>query len=485
MAKRPSFIQWATSKGGLYLHDKVKPTLAQWQPYQVDILNHIFPAGEGPLPYNRICWSDVKKSGKSELASGVHIYFALFVDVPGEQYALSNDYDGAKSRIWRAIVGSLEKNPVIKDTEWRVVGSEIIFRNGSSIKAIANDYRGEAGGNQSFVTVDEPWGIVHEGGLRLMTEFTPVPTRENSTIFYTGYQGFEDVSNFWHNLIDMAKSGEAIPELAHIEDGDGNPACYRNGKTFLFWNHKPRLPWHTPEYLEDQRKAFTGREAEYFRVWENRRVRSADAFCTEEQWGKLYDAGLRGIHADDKRPLVVGIDAATKSDSAALVVTGWNDETKKVEVLHTRIWQPGPGQPIKLTETIGPEIVRLHQEYNVRAVYFDPYQMAAVSELCQRSGVRMVEFPQTTRRIQSDMHLHGLIWGGNLSHTDDPLLKKHVLAAVAQNNQRGMRIVKDTSGAKVDAAVALSMSALGAVEQLARTVSGIEAGANPFYGGDI
>src|SRR6266576_732113 len=90
---RPSFVEWATSKGGVYVHDKKKPTLATWQPYQVDILNHIFPGGDNPLPYSRVIWSDVKKAGKSELAYGVQVWFALFVDVPGEQYVLANDFE--------------------------------------------------------------------------------------------------------------------------------------------------------------------------------------------------------------------------------------------------------------------------------------------------------------------------------------------------------------------------------------------------------
>lgn len=52
--KRPDFIRWATSTKGVYLPDKSTPILATWQPYQVDILRHIFPAGTARLPYSRI-----------------------------------------------------------------------------------------------------------------------------------------------------------------------------------------------------------------------------------------------------------------------------------------------------------------------------------------------------------------------------------------------------------------------------------------------
>lgn len=482
---RPDFMQWATSRGGMYLHDKQKPTLATWQPYQSDILRHIFPAGTGRLPYARVIWSDVKKSGKTELAAAVQLYFGLFVDVPGEQYVLANDFEGARGRVWRYIEGSLERNPLFagkvtgKD-DWRVVGNEIKLGNGTTIKAIASDYKGEAGANLSLATVDEPWGIMSEGAARLMTEFSPVPTRENSMVFYTGYQGWEGQSEYWHNLIDSGRA-EPVAELIHIDDGDGNPACWRAGRTFVLWNHAARMPWHTEEYLAEQKRTLP--PSEYLRVWENRRVRNADAFCTQEQWDKLEDRALRGLHTGDQRVVVLGVDAATKSDCSAVVACGWDAEARRVQEVFTRIWKPDGHEPLKLTETVGPEIIRLHREQRVAGVYYDPYQMAAIAEMCQSAGVNMIEFPQTSQRVRSDTHLHGLIWGGNLTHRGDPALAAHVLNALTKENERGRRIVKDIGSAKVDAAVALSMAALGAVEMLAGGESAVlRVGKNPFYG---
>lgn len=483
---RHSFIQWATSEAGLYLHDKEQPTLATWQPYQVDILNHVFPMSETDerLPYNRIIWSDVKKSGKSELAAGVHQYFAYFVEVPGEQYVLSNDLQGARGRVFRAIADGLAKNPHMKEgRDWREVGNEIYLISNKSrtpIRAIPGDYRGEAGSNHSLATVDEPWGIIHMGGERLMTEFSPIPTRLNSLIFYTGYQGFEGESEWWHALIDNAKV-EPVPELEHIVNPDGKPCCWRDGRTFVFWNKVPRQPWHTEEFLEGQRKAMKGQMNEYLRVWYNQRVQGASAFCSPEQWDALFDPNLRALHIGDTRRVVLGVDAATKSDCCALEACTWNNETKRVEQVFSRIWEPENGI-IKLTETIGPEIVRLHREHKVAAVYFDPSQMMAISELCQREKVNMVEFQQGTRRLESDKHLRDLIWDGNLTHTGDPTLREHVTNALAKSSERGLRIVKELGTKKVDGAVALAMAALGAVEVLVQPEYGAEGIPNPFYG---
>lgn len=485
---RPDFITWALSKGGIYLPDKLKPTLATWQPYQIDILRYLFPAGDGQLRFSRIIWSEPKKSGKTLLAAALHLYFGLFVDVPGEQYVLANDLEGASDRTWQAIKRSLDRasqvtNPVIRDGDYRVVGTQIHLKNGTIIKALANDYKGGAGGNQSLATIDEVWGFTRPNDLGLLTEFAPVPTRENSTAFYTGYQGYENGgSNYWHTMIDtVVDNGTPIPELAHLDDGDGKPSCYALGRTFLFYSHKTRQPWHTPEYLQDQKS--TTPLNEYLRVWENRRTKNSSALTSKEQWENLYDPSLRELHLDDDRVVVFGVDAATKSDCAAIVGTTWNAEKKRIDVVYVKIWTPELGTPLKLTQTIGPEIVRLDEEYHALGFGFDPFQMVAIAELCRQKDIEMIEFPQNARRIQSDTHLRELIIGNNLAHTGNPELAQHIANAVTRSNERGVRIDKEGNSQKVDAAVALSMSALLLIELLRESTKGkMSADTNPFYG---
>lgn len=479
MGERLDFVRWAKSRGGLYLHDKKKPTLAEFQPYQERILGHCFPGGDEPLPYSRVIWSEPKKTGKTELAAGLHVWFAFFVETPGEQYALANDFDGAKSRVWRYIRGSLERNPGYRMGEdWWTNGDEILFANGSTIRAIASDYRGDAGANLSFATVDEPWGIIRESSVRLMTEFSPVPTRPSSCVFYTGYQGFEGESTWWHSLIDGARA-EPVPGLEDLDDGDGGPMCWRAGRTFLLWNHKARQRWHTAAYLAEQKRVLP--PSEYLRVWENRRVENVDNFCPAARWEALYDPELRALYEGDERRVVLAVDAATKADSTALVGTTL-DESGRVDVVWSQIWAATKKQPIALTETVGPAIIELHRRFRVVEVRFDPYQMAAVAEMCKKQGVKMVEFPQNAKRVQADTHLHTLIWGSNLRHYGDPQLTAHVTQAAGRWTERGVRIEKEAKSLKVDGAVALSMSALGAVESLGhRRDNVLEVADNPFY----
>lgn len=476
---RPSFLEWATSLGGMYLHDK--PHLASFPPYQREILDHLFPrSAEGaPLPYSRIVWSCPKKSAKSTLAAALHLYFGLFIETPGEQYVLANDLDGGLNRVFRYLLHSLARNPKLTyGVDWQATRESVTLSNRTLIRAIPADLRGEAGGNQSFVSIDEPWGIIHEDGVRLATEFGPVPTRETSVVFYTGYQGWAR-SQWWHDLIDRGLAGEPVPSLAHLTNGDGAASCWHNGQLFVYYDHQPRMDWHTPQYLAEQRRILP--RGEYLRVWENRRSVGEDMLCTPDDWDALYDPQLAPLHPGDQRLLVLAADAATRSDCTALVGCTWDGARGVVEVVYGHIWQPQEGTPLQLTATIGPEIIRLHRQHRVIGVMYDPYQMVAIAELCKREGVPMVEFPQTARRIQSDTHLHGLILAQRVRHYGDPRLREHVLSAALQPSERGVRLTKIGSG-PIDAAVALSMAAHTAVEALGSIDHrNVQAARNPFY----
>jgi len=485
-AERPSFIEWATSKAGLYLPDKRTPTLATWLPHQVDILNHLFPAGDGRLPYSEIMWSEPKKSGKTEFAAGVQKYFGLYVETPGEQYVLANDLEGASDRTFQAIRRSFEHAATvpgsgIRAKDFRQVGTKIILSNGTEIKALANDYKGGAGGNQSLASIDEVWGFTAEKDLGLLTEFAPVPTRENSCAVYTGYQGYEGDGSHWHTMIDnVLERGEPVPELLHIEDGDEKPACWRLGRIFLYFSHWARMPWHTEEYLAQRRASMP--LSEYQRVWENRRTKNTNAFCTDAQWDALEDKQLRAFHDDDEREMVIGLDAATKDDTCAISGVGYNRDSKRYEQRSFKLFRPDKGA-ISLTETVLPELRRLHATKRVKAVYFDPFQLAAIAEICRREGMNMIEFPQMSQREASDTFFYECVKGRNFAHYGDKDLKEHVTNAVAivKPERDTIRLDKKQSGKKIDGAVATSMALYGAREQFSKQPGNFKAIENRFF----
>ncbi len=476
---RPSFLRWAESRGGMYLPDQTPPRLAAWSEYHRPILDHLFPAGDAPLPYSRVVWSCPKKSAKSTLAAALHVWFALFVAPGGEQYVLANDLEGSRSRVFHYIRRALEQNPILRQgMDWHAAQGSIRFRNGTLIRAVANDVRGEAGGNQTFASFDEAWGVIYERGVRFATEFSPVPTRRHSLIFYTGYQGWANAA-WWHGLIDEGLRGEPVPALRHLENGDGAPACWHNGGLFVYYDHTPRMPWHTPQYLAEQRRILP--EAEYLRVWENRRVSGDSALCTAAQWDALHDSALTPLQPNDPRPIVFGVDAATQHDSSALVGCTWHAATQSVQVVYCRVWTPEAGHPLSLNKTIAATLAQLASHCHIAAVYYDPYQMIALAEQLQvQANLPMIAFGQGSQRLQSDEHLRQLLNEGRLRHIGDSALRRHILDAALQLSERGYRLVKRSG--QIDAAVALSMAAFGAA-RLLRGQSTLQTLKNPFYGG--
>lgn len=476
-------VAWSESEAGYYIPETGNPiTLAD---HHARILRYLFTAdSSGVFPHNVIIWSEPKKSLKTTVAALVHLWFGMTQEVPGEQYIIGNDFEGARARVFRYLTRSASLNPYLRAdpnvAEWELP-------NGTLIKAIASDYRGEAGANHTLVSIDEPWGILYESARRLIEEFSPSPARRNSVQLYTGYAGWLGESGFWRNHYERGMSGEVVPELADIDNGKGESACKRVGNLFFFWSHIPRLAWHTESYLADRRDQL--RANTYRRLFLNEWTSNESAFVTAGQWDSCRDVDLRPLAPEDKRPLIIACDAATSGDTAALCAVTYNKERDRVEVVHTRVWKPErselrQGKPtIDLAETLGAEVDRLCSTYNVRAITADPYQLHSLLIAWEKSHRRVIEFNQGGKRVEADQSLYTAITSQSIAHHGDPTLTEHVLNAVAVETSRGFRLAKEKTSMKIDAAVALSMAHHTALEILKGKASAtLTTSPNPFYG---
>jgi phage terminase large subunit-like protein len=263
------------------------------------------------------------------------------------------------------------------------------------------------------------------------------------------------------------------PELIHIKNGRGKPACIANGGTFIYWDHQlkphPGLAITPEEYHEQQRKDL--RPSAFTRMHQNDFVNNVDQFISSEQWNACYHPDVKQLLLDDGRRAVFGADASVSRDYTALVGVYFDIRTGYYDVVYCKVWRPQKsalrnGKPtIDLNKTIAAEILRLHANHQVASVLYDSYQLHSIASELLKKGVRMVEFPQTARRIESDQGLYDAIIGKNIRHFDHPELNEHILNSVAVETGRGYRLAKDKSSKKIDAAVALSMALHGAREE--------------------
>lgn len=468
----PPIDEWAGSAVGYYVDRHWDGT--DWQreagpirlaPYHRRILGHCFRmATNGRLPYDTVCLCECAKSGKTAMLALIQEWFALHVEAPAEQYVISNKQDQAQSRAFRALCQSVRLNPYLKRSPLKY---ELTFKNGTVVKAIPCNARTEAGANFTLASIDEPWGIVHEDGVRLVAEFKPDPTRNACCRVFAGYAGFAGESALWADLLDIGLKGQPVPELRDIDDGRGQPACWANGGVFVFWSHVPRQPWQTPKWLASMEATRT--PGEFARQVHCDFSASEESFVPEAWWDACYDPELEPLRPGDHTPLVVAVDASQSHDCTAIV--GCSRHPKRhdqIAVRFVQVWDPKtqPGGVIDHERTIIPTIKWLFANFNPVCVVYDPWQLAATMGTLRKSGLGWFkEFQQgdgTTAqpgRTLADVNLRTLIQHRHIWHSGDATLKAHVMASAAKvTGESKLRITRKGREA-IDACVALSMSA--------------------------
>jgi hypothetical protein len=458
---------WAQSRIGFYVE-------RQWEagrwvlgnapirlaPNHADLLHHIFtPGADGRLPYDVVGWCEPAKSGKSAIAGLVAQYAALHLDPNSAVVLASNKRDQAASIMYASFAESIKANPALGIEPGRY---ETTFpTTGSTVQAIASNSRGAAGARFSCVLFDELWAYQYRDDERLWSEFKVDPTRQTSLKFACGYAGYLE-SQLWLELLQQGtEHGEPVPELAHI-DNDGEPACWRNGRTFVFWSHTCRQPWQTPEWIEGRRHDL--RAPQFKRMILTEFVEGEGDFVDPDAWEALVDPNAAPLTRGDKRfPVYVGLDIATKpgGDDCALigVYRREMDGQNPVRIAFHKVWHGGRRRllPLKLAATVKPYILRLRDDYDLRGVWFDPYQSLQLAEELRAEGVPCFEVSQThATRGPKDTALWEMVANRELVLYDDPELRKAAASATAKELGNGMIFLGKAGRGKIDLLVALA-----------------------------
>jgi phage terminase large subunit-like protein len=421
-------------------------------PAQEVFLREALTVKAGRLRYPELVYAAPKKSGKTATAAMAALYVAVCIGGSyGEIYCAANDFEQAQSRVFQAIGRIIEASPLLSGSA-KITASRIEFQStGATITALASDYAGAAGANPSLTIFDELWAYTSESSQRLFDEMIPVPTRKISGRLTVTYAGFEGESELLERLYKQGLQGEEIA-----------PALYRQKGMLLFWAHDCVAPWQTEDWLLQMRQQL--RPNAYLRLIENRWVSSESNFVDMDWWDACADLAVRPVLADPELPVWVGLDASVKRDSTAIVAVTWDPDAKRVRLVWHRIFQPSPDRPLDFEATIEQTLVELDDRFNVRACRFDPYQLVAVAQRLTRSGLRMVEFPQSVPNLtESSTNLYELIKGRNLAVYPDAEIRLAISRSIAVETTRGWRIAKEKVSHKIDVVVALAMAALGAV----------------------
>lgn len=455
---------WAESKYGFYVDRHyeagrwvLKPGPIRLADYHAKILRHIFtPDDAGRWPYDTVAWCEPAKSGKSAIAGLVAEYVGLHGDSGSTIVMASNKQEQAASLMFRSLTDSISLNPYLPKVEPGKLS--VTFRNGTEVKAIASNSRGEAGARFSLALFDELWAYVYQDSERLWAEFKTDPTRLNSLKFAIGYAGYLGEGELWEGLLtDGTTKGEPVEELADIQNEDGSPCCYRYGRQFVFWSHTPRQPWQTEEWKEGQRRAL--RPAEYLRMIETYFAEGQGDFCEPEAWAACISSDHRPLAPGDKRPVYIGLDLATSAGGDDCALIGVYADNGLVKVAFHQVWTGKQRKTrLKLTETVKPYLLRAKDNYRLMGVWFDPFQALALAEDLRKAGIPCYEAPQThASRGPKDTALLELINNRQLClypHSDLTNLSSKAHAKELGNGLIFLK--KATNRGKIDLLVALS-----------------------------
>lgn len=421
-------------------------------PHQRAILEHcLTPDAQGRLPYATVVYSCPKKSGKTAINAAITLWAAYQLPAPNELLIVANDLEQAQGRVFKELVRMIAASPPLAAKVTRQTRGEVELVSGTTIKTLAADYAGAAGSNHGLVSFDELWAYTSEGARRLWDELTPVPTRRISLRLVTTYAGFMGESVLLEELYKAGQGGHPVlPDL---------PA-HAAGQLFMYWDHAPRMPWQTKEYYESQRASL--RSSAYLRLHENRWVTGAEGFLTAAQVDAITDPAHRPP-LPQAATLYVGLDASVKRDSTALVAVHWQDE--ELLLGPVKVWTPRAGEPVDFA-AVEDELLLWQEQFPIAAVSFDPYQLAALAQRLVAAGVPMVELPQTLPNLtEAATTLLDAIQHKRLRLWECATLRGALLNAVLIEGPRGLRIAKEKTSKKIDAAAALSFAVLAATRQ--------------------
>jgi phage terminase large subunit-like protein len=439
-------IQFADEN--IKLNEKGKPW--GWAKYQREVLT---------LAYRRHfsirLWSEVKKSGKTFLAAVIAIWEAV-TNPDGEVICCANDQEQAVSRVFQTVCQLIKYNRELSASA-TIQATQVKFTNGSVIRAVSSDYKGQAGGRQRLTIFDEIWAFDHERMTRLFEEMTPPPTEPGAYILIVSYAGFTSEGELLENLYKRGLKGKRIHKSLE---------CYRAQGLFMFWSHKKRQPWQLGmegrAYYEEQARIL--RPNTFARLHRNEWVSSESVFILPEQWDACVDPARTPLLSAGV--LYLGADIGVKSDNAAVVGVSWDKQGQKIVLATHKAWRPTKTQPVNLQE-IEDHILDLRRRHRIVRVYADPYQaMQMLQSLQKKIGAAVVqEFPQTVANTTvMGEELYSLIKGKNLVAYTDADMRAHVTNATGVETARGFRIAKEKASKKIDLAVALAMACCAALQ---------------------
>lgn len=440
---------------------------------QVDSLNGLFLAGRSMIPTHN-----------STLAAGLALYL-LFADgeAGAEVYGAAADLDQARI-VYAAAADMVRRSPLLSKRGRVIDSSKRVIYGNSFYRAIPADAAGAHGFNANGIVFDE----VHVQPNRELWDVltTSTGSRRQPLTFAITTAGFDRNSLCWelHDYALKVQNGV-------IDDPTFLPVVYAADETddwrdpAVWAKANPSLgETVSVEYLANEAK-----RAEEVPAYENtfRRLHLNMWTRQETRWLSIdkWDGCGEPVEREDLhgRPCYAGLDLASTTDIAALVLVFPNDDGSFDVLPH--FWIPGDAMVdrsrrdrvpydvwvrqglIEATEgnvidykAIMLTLDRLAQEYDLREVAYDRWGATQLIQDLQEGGMTVIPFGQGFASMSPPTkELLNLVLSKRLRHGGNPVLRWMADNMVVRTDPAGnTKPDKAKSTERIDGMVALIMA---------------------------
>lgn len=216
-------------------------------------------------------------------------------------------------------------------------------------------------------------------------------------------------------------------------------------------------------------------ESVFRRYHLNQWVAGEDIWIPSSLWDACKHPEI-GLRTD--LPVHVMIDVGIRHDSSAVALAQRQTEIDET-VVRARVWENPYPRDHSLHDTWSLNIEEVEQYLrDVRELYpeataevdgelmpgpefnYDPWNFERSAQMLSGEGLTMVEYPQNdSRMVPASQCLHDVVVEGKIAHDGDPILRRHILSAIADQKARGWRLSKPKGSLrKIDAAIATAVA---------------------------
>lgn len=417
--------------------------LIRLRPWQLDFLAAVYDPD--PRPRQGLL-SVARKNGKSLLGAGIALYHLLADEEESAEVLLASSDQRTAEVIFRVARRMVELDErmagvvqVFQDRIYHPESDSILEPLPAASKNIQGRNPSCSLIDETHVTDADTWDALALAG----------GTRARPLTLGLSTECGDDPDNLMARLVE------------HGRYGDDPSFAFREYTAPLGCDLRDRSAWAAanpmlgdtldPEHLATV--LGTTREAAFRRFHLNQRVNAAGSWLPPGVWDGLST----GRPVPARTEVVLSVDGSYNSDGTGLVVATVST-TPHFDVLG--YWEPPEGAEdwtVPLHDVMD-EIRKACRKYRVLEIVFDPFRYALVMQTLEAERLPVVSFPWSPARITpATADLYRAVIGGEVTHSGDARLARHVANAVVREDAKGVRLDKAKRGsrARIDLAAAM------------------------------